>query len=94
MKCNFSQKAQSGINWHVPAQFSSAEVWPLGTWFGTRPVWTGHELVPYSLFLWLLLLLPEALQQNLLVGGVKHSRLLQVLLGDVTGKTKQEVGNY
>lgn len=82
MECNFSQKAQSGIDWQVPAQFISAEIWPLGTWCGSRPVWTSHRPVWYSLFL--LLLLPEALQQDPLVGRVEHSRLLQVLLCDVT----------
>lgn len=88
MECNFSQKAQSGINWHVPHQFSSAEIWPLGTWCGTRPVWTTPRPVWYSLFLLLLLLLlSEALQQDSLVGGVEHSRLLQVFLSDITGKT-------
>lgn len=25
-ECNFSQKAQSGINWHAPAQFSSVQL--------------------------------------------------------------------
>lgn len=44
----------------------------------------GPVTVCYSLFLLLLLLLPEALQQDTLVGGVEHSRLLQVLFGDVT----------
>lgn len=81
MKCNFSQKAQSGIKWHIPAQFSLAEIWPLGTWCGTRPLWTSHRPVWCSLFL---LLLPEALQQDSLVGGVEHSRLLQVLFSDIT----------
>lgn len=88
MECNFSQKAQSGIDWQVPAQFISAEIWPLGAWCGSRPVWTSHRPVWYSLFL---LLLPEALQQDSLVGRVEHSCLLQVLLCDVTGKTIKDV---
>lgn len=83
MECNFSHKAQSGMNWQVPAHFSSAEIWPLGTRCATRPIWTSHRPVWYSLFL-LLLLLPEALQQDALVGGIKHSRLLQVLFSNIT----------
>lgn len=39
------------------------------------------------------MLLPEALQQDSFVGGVEYSRLLQVLLCDVTGKTRRHVRN-
>lgn len=78
MECNFSQKAQSGIDWHVPAQFSSAENRP-----GVVPGWFGPVMDQFDSLL-LLLLLPEALKQDSLVGGVVNSRLFQVLLGDVT----------
>lgn len=83
------QFLSEGTVWHQLAhsssvQLSSAEIWPLVTWCGSSPVRTNPNPGPYSLFLLLLLLLPQALQQDLLVGGVKHPRLLQVLLGDVT----------
>lgn len=75
------QKAQSGI--HGTFQLSSVQ---LRFFFGLLgPVWTSHKPVRYKLFL-LLLLLPETLQQDPFVGGVKYSRLLQVFLCDVTGR--------
>lgn len=87
---NEVQFLSEGTVWHQLArsssvQFSSAEIWPLGTRCGAGPVWTSRRPVSNSLFLLLLLLLlPEALQQYPLVGRVEHSCLLQVLLGDVT----------
>lgn len=52
MECNFSQKAQSGIDWQVPAQFISAEIWPLGTWCGSRPVWTRVQFISAAAVAW------------------------------------------
>lgn len=43
-----------------------------GTGCGPTPVWTGQKPACSSLFL---LLLPEALQQDLLVRGIQHSSL-------------------
>lgn len=51
-----------------------------------QPIWISHKI---KLFLLLLMLLLETLQQYLFVRGVKHSSLLQVLLCDVTGKKRQ-----
>lgn len=82
MECNISQKAQSGIDWHVPAQFSEAENRP-----GLVPGWFGPLKDPFDSLLLLLLLLPEALKQDSFVGGVVNSRLLQVFLCDVTRKS-------
>lgn len=48
-----------------------------------QPIWISHKI---KLFLLLLMLLLETLQQYLFVCGVKHSSLLQVLLCDVTEK--------
>lgn len=83
---NGVQFLSEGTVWHRLARSNSVQLsWDWAR-CGTRPVWTSHGPVWCSLFL--LLLLPEALKQDSLVGGVVHSRLLQVLLSDVTGKRR------
>lgn len=84
---NGVQFLSEGTVWHRLVRSSSVQLsWDWAR-CGTRPVWTNHGPVWCSLFL--LLLLPEALKQDSLVGGVVHSRLLQVLLSDVTGKRRK-----
>lgn len=85
---NGVQFSLKGTVWHQFAGSSSDQIglnqlrsglW--GTGCGPTPVWTGQKPACSSLFL---LLLPEALQQDLLVCGIQHSSLFQVFLCDVT----------
>lgn len=55
-----------------------------------RPIWISQKI---KLFLLLLVLLLETLQQYLFVRGVKYSSLLQVLLRDVAGQKKETIHN-